>query len=117
MSNRTLIIVIAIILLVFGGAVWYARSRQDNQISGTSDSKQQADLAQQQDQQQQPGQPASSAPDQAAVQTVPGCQRDFNPNKLTTDKVNIQNRQVQINVKDFGTITLELYDKDAPKAV
>ena len=31
--------------------------------------------------------------------------------------MNIANRQVQMDVKDFGKITLEFYDKDAPKTV
>ena len=31
--------------------------------------------------------------------------------------MNIANRQVQISVKDFGNITVEFYDKDAPLAV
>lgn len=45
------------------------------------------------------------------------CQRDFDVNKLQTAKVDIKNRQVELDVKGFGKVTVELYDKDAPKTV
>ena len=45
------------------------------------------------------------------------CKRDFNANTLKTAKVDIHNRTATIAVKGFGTITVELYDQDAPKAV
>lgn len=46
------------------------------------------------------------------------CTRDFDQNKLANNgNINIANRQVTISVKNFGDITVELYDKDAPKTV
>ncbi len=46
------------------------------------------------------------------------CVRDFSDAKLQSNgNINITNRQVEINVKNFGKVTVELYDKDAPKTV
>ena len=45
------------------------------------------------------------------------CQRNFDQNKLNTAKVDIKNKTVEFNVKDFGIIKLALYDQDAPKTV
>lgn len=57
-------------------------------------------------------------PDNAAgAQSAGQCQRDFSQDKLTNSKVDIKNRQVEIEVKDFGKITVALYDQDAPKTV
>ena len=41
----------------------------------------------------------------------------FDANKLQNDKVSIVSRQVEMNVKGFGKITVEFYDKEAPKTV
>lgn len=46
-----------------------------------------------------------------------GCTRMFDTTKLKNDKVSIANRQVEMNVKGFGKITVEFYDKEAPKTV
>ena len=57
---------------------------------------------------------ATSSP----VAANPGqCVNDFSQTKLASNSnMNIANRQVRISVKDFGNITVELYDKDAPLA-
>jgi cyclophilin family peptidyl-prolyl cis-trans isomerase len=61
--------------------------------------------------------PSSATSTPVAANTA-RCVRDFNQSKLTANaNMNIANRQVQIKVKDFGSITVELYDKDAPLAV
>lgn len=47
----------------------------------------------------------------------PACVRQFNQEILKTAKVDIKNRQVEMDIKNFGKITLEFYDQDAPKTV
>jgi cyclophilin family peptidyl-prolyl cis-trans isomerase len=54
---------------------------------------------------------ASSTPDSA-------CRRDFSETKLGANaSLSINNRTVQIDVKNFGQIRLGFYEKDAPKTV
>lgn len=56
--------------------------------------------------------------DQTPLEDKNSCKRDFDSDKLSKNgNLNIAGRQVQIQVKDFGPVTLEFYDKDAPKAV
>jgi cyclophilin family peptidyl-prolyl cis-trans isomerase len=121
MTNKTLIIVIVAILAVFAAGVFVARQINNKKAAEQALLDQQAALKPPppeafgaQDQQQASSSPAqaTSTPAQATA-----CQRDFNQNILNSAKVNIQNRTAQISVKDFGNITLEFYDKDAPLAV
>jgi cyclophilin family peptidyl-prolyl cis-trans isomerase len=119
MSNKTLITVIIILLAVAGGGVLAYNAYQNHQtVSGIG---QQADqITQPSNQQPDNNQVATSTPVATTTaqstntqgQHMTDCKRDFN-----ADKVNISGRQVAINVKGFGTINLEFYDKDAPKAV
>lgn len=117
MSNKTLIIVIIIILLLGAGAAFYFY-RQNTQPLVVPPQDQALD--QSQNQPTPPDQnttPTTTPPAQPLAQTT-GCARDFSQSKLDANtKLGIANRQVQINVKGFGNITVQLYDKDAPKAV
>lgn len=45
------------------------------------------------------------------------CSRNFDPQVLKDAKVKIADRQVQMDIKGFGKVTVQLYDKDAPKTV
>ena len=45
------------------------------------------------------------------------CQRNFSPETLKSAKVNVENRKVEIQVKDFGKIVVSFYEKDSPKTV
>ena len=45
------------------------------------------------------------------------CQRVFDREKLQTGQIDIKNKTVEFLVRDFGKISLELYEKDAPLAV
>ncbi len=46
------------------------------------------------------------------------CVRNFDANKLAQNgSIKISGRQVELDVKGFGKINLEFYDKDAPKTV
>src|SRR3989344_774449 len=118
MSNRALVaILIIIIVLLAGAAVFYSQQKNSRKLadSGTQASEPESTKG------DEPLQEASSTPPQNPApdtdQTANGdCKRNFISSKLQ-DAMNIKNRQVEISVKDFGKITLELYDKDAPKAV
>lgn len=111
MSNKTLILSIVGILVVAGVAVAAVRYQQNKKSSQglTMDELQKA--------QPQPNQNDNSTAPASTTPTVGGCQRNFDANTLKTAKVDIANRQVQIEVKNFGNITVALYDKDAPKTV
>lgn len=129
MSNKNLIIIITVIFLVFAGSVVFFRLRsasssqplQGTDINSYTQNQQKdnnTNLNNMQDQtaESQQDQKPTSTPGQVAGDSV-GCKRDFDANKLQTAKVAIAGRQVEMNVKDFGKITLQFYDKDAPKAV
>ena len=111
MTNRTLIIVIIIIILAGVGAAGYFYWQQTRPLVVSQDSSSAGQqLANQQD--QTPQNNSSNNP------TSMSCERTFDQNQLAKNgNLNIANRQVTFNVKDFGNITVELYDKDAPKAV
>lgn len=124
MSNKTLIITIAVIAVVAIGAVLAYRSRNSNSsnlLQYQSQNNTPASPAQDQNTaNQQPS--ASSTPPQASstnptTMNDQACKRDFDQNKLNTAKVSIANRQVEMDVKGFGKIQLVFYDKDAPKTV
>lgn len=115
MSNKTLVILIVVILVVFAGVVWAINWKNnsgpplsfvgDNQTNTASVSP--TPLS------------ATATPAPSQVPTPSGtCARDFNDTKLKSNgNIDIKNRQVTINVKNFGNITVQLYNQDAPKAV
>ncbi len=117
MSNKTLVLVIVLIIAVGAALSWYFYWQQTKPLVIP------APVAQN-NTQQQPAVAQSSQPAETVASTTPaqppatsGCIRDFSQSKLTSNaKINIANREVQINVKDFGSITVQLYDKDAPLA-
>ncbi len=127
MTNKMLIYIIVAIVVVCGAVAGYAYWQQtkplvvsDDQIKSAQENQQAAQTSPDLNK-QQPAQPASAS---STIDTIPPvakdpnvCQRNFDANKLKTDKVSISGHQVEIDVKGFGKITLELYDKDAPKAV
>ncbi len=123
MSNRALIISIIAIVVVFAGVVAIVRYQNNKQISGTQENQSAEQLANQNPPNQAPASPAETAPSSTpptAMSTAANetCQRDFNAGKLAKNSsLSLANREVTINVKDFGDITLQFYDKDAPKAV
>jgi cyclophilin family peptidyl-prolyl cis-trans isomerase len=120
MTNKTLFLVIVAILVVGVAAVgfFYWQNTKPLRISPVA-----VDNTQPQDSQQpavadntQP--PGNTATSTAPATTTAGCIRDFSQSKLSSNsKMNIANREVQINVKGFGSITVQLYDKDAPVTV
>ena len=129
MSNKALIVSIIVIVLVFGAVVVFMRYRSNNQVNGTQQSLPSDQQAAQAPQDQPPVNPAPAQPTSTpatatstpstatSTQASAACQRNFDQNKLKTAKVDIKNRVVTIDVKNFGTIQLEFYPSDAPKAV
>lgn len=114
MSNKVLayILIVVVLVLAAGFVIWRIKA---NKSTGPLMEQNQTPNSQQPAQNPEAAQQApSSTPTPAPAAS---CQRDFNENTLKSAKVNIQNRQVELDVKDFGKITLELYDKDAPKTV
>lgn len=99
MSNRTLVIILVVIVLVAGGVWLGLRSGGDSEVQPSSET------ATSQNQEPQPQNMANNE-----------CTRNFDQSKLQT-AVNLQNQFVSLEVKDYGTVKIQLYDKDAPKTV
>lgn len=121
MSNKTLGIAIVIIILVAAGVVGAIRVMRNNNPevkNDTSNTQTQtpANNADQSPANTAGNQPAANQPANDAM-PIAGCTRNFNADTLKTAKVDIANKFVTLDVKNFGTIKIQLYDKDAPKAV
>lgn len=128
MSNKVLVSVIIIILVLFGGSVAYFRyvgNKTNKELE-----KQDMQGYTQDNYNNNEDSETNKAPTPTSTEAVAGsttttdttakpgeCKRNFDENKLKTAQVSITNRQVAMNVKGFGTINLEFYDKDAPKTV
>ncbi len=121
MTNKMLAMIIAAIVMVGGGVAGYyywQNYRPLNNVSLEDEYKaNQLPISPQPI--PEPTETASGTPQATApkLETLNGCNRMFDTNKLQNDKVSITNRQVELNVKGFGKITVEFYDKDAPKTV
>lgn len=115
MSNKMLISVIVGIIVVCGGAAGYYYWQQTKPLVVTDELIEQAKKQDQPTKNMDNNQTPSATPEIA--QTPGECKRDFNADTLKTAKVAIVGRQVEMDVKGFGKIKLEFYDKDAPKTV
>ena len=115
MSNKTLFVVVIIIVLIFGGFFLYrVRNSNENNLKSTLTQTEQNKQSQTSaEEQNQTGQNTN----QANQSQPTDCQRNFDENKFKTAKVDIKNRQVEITVKDFGKVKLALDDNAAPKTV
>lgn len=116
MSNRTLIVTVVILVLSFVGVVGAARIYQNSQPqegpAKESNNVQPTDLKFADDAKKDEAQ----KPETKIVNGT--CERDFSDSKLAANgNIKLSGRQAQINVKDFGSITVEFFDQDAPKAV
>jgi len=108
MSNKTLGVVLAVIIILAVGVWAGLRIHNNSSVKGTAET------------------PAANSAGQASPtndQTNPptsmnnsDCVRDFNSAKLQ-DKINLKNQFVTLSVKNFGDIKVQLYDQDAPKTV
>jgi cyclophilin family peptidyl-prolyl cis-trans isomerase len=115
MTNRTLVIIIAVIILAGAGAAGYFYWQQTKPLVVSQPVVENTPAPT--PSQTTPNQPANNQPPATKPTPTPmTCERNFDQNQLAKNsKLSIANRQVSINVKDFGTIVVELYDKDAPK--
>ena len=109
MSTRNIVIVTAIAVIVVLG-IWMSKSSTPAETTSNTVPP--------------PAQmnPSSETPppDQAmtpAAETINNCTRMFDREKLKTATVDIANRFVTFDVRNFGNIQIELYNTDAPKTV
>ncbi len=116
MSNKTLGIVIAVIVIAFGAFFVYRLKNPGGvDIKDALEEEQKKQSEQSQSQSRQPVQELNQSSKESGQ--TQECKRNFDENKLKTAKVDIKNRQVEMDFKDFGKVTLEFFDKDAPKTV
>lgn len=111
MTNKMLFAIVVALLVIGGSAAGYyywQNYRPLTNVPLEEESNQPA---------AQPETPAKPTPQAQNTETLNQCKRMFDTNKLQNDKVAISGRQVEMDVKGFGKITLEFYDKDAPKTV
>lgn len=119
MSNKTLAYVLAIIILVSAGifAVWRLGENRGT-VKNTMDQYSQKpteDKTTSPSSQPKPAeQPAQAT---STAQVLNGCTRNFDAQKLKTAQVAIAGREVEINVKGYGKLSVSFYEKDAPKTV
>lgn len=114
-----LVTLIVIIVVVFAGVVAAIHWKNQDSVTSPDQTASQQALSS-----PTPTDTTSSTPaptQVAAASPTPSagsCVRNFSQAQLSKNaNMNISSRQVTINVQNFGPITLELYDKDAPKAV
>jgi len=72
---------------------------------------------QQQQTQQITGDQANTIQQEQEQNAAVDCERNFSQATLDSAQVEIKGRTVELAVKDFGKIEIELYDGDAPKTV
>jgi cyclophilin family peptidyl-prolyl cis-trans isomerase len=111
MTNKTLLITAIIILIVGAGAFALYRNSQKSDSYGEVKSDEQTGSAASEQEQ------AMQNTEQEQKDNGLGCTRSVDQAALTAPSINIQNKFVTLDVKDFGKIKIQLYDKDAPKTV
>jgi len=117
MSNKILIAIICALILAFGGFFAY-KMLQANKTVKNETSSQEIQKEQTPAQENQIAQTPSEQTTASTTKAATGeCVRNFDENKFKTEKMEIQNRQVEIDVKNFGKIILSLDAAAAPKTV
>lgn len=104
MNNKNIAIVI-IILLIAGAGVWTSLKLRKSEPAKEETNNQQAQNE------------AQEQKSKTMTETLNNCSRTFDQDKLTNTKVDTVNKFVTLQVRNFGTIKVQLYDKDAPKTV
>jgi cyclophilin family peptidyl-prolyl cis-trans isomerase len=116
MSNKSLAYTLIVVILASAGAIvaWrmFANSQEKLVVQDSRENSQNMQNSNEQVQ----NQTANQNQNQQASST-PACVRNFDENKLKTAKIEIKDRVAEIDIKDFGKIKLEFFDKDAPKTV
>ncbi len=120
MTNKTLTAVILILVVLFVGFVLFMRganraSEAPKTTNTESYTKKEESMSEEK--------PVATTPEKTTEGQVAGnsqdtsCKRNFDSEKLKNEKVSISGREVEMQVKGFGTIKLSFYEKDAPKTV
>ncbi len=107
MSNRTLILAIVLIILAAGGLAGYFYWQQTKPLVVTEEQINNAKTPT----------PTPTNTNQM-TDNFEDCKRNFDQAKLSANSgLKLTARQVEIDVRGFGKMVLEFFDKDAPKAV
>ena len=108
MNGRNIILTVAVIAVIALGAWAIARVYRSSEVKPSSETSSEASQA--------TNSTASPSTNQSTAMNTGQCQRSFDQKKLQ-DQIDLRNQQVSVEVKNFGTIQIELYDQDAPKTV
>ncbi len=108
MSNRNLIAII--IILAVAVFIFWKFSGGDSLEKGLQNMQKEQTQADQTNQEQKKEQVVQE-------ESKVSCKRDFNPEVLSTAKVELKGKYVELDIKNFGKVKLKLFDKDAPKTV
>ncbi len=121
MTNKMLVAIVVIILALGASAAGYYYWQNYKPLKDVPledpYSQSQGGLPNQQGQNPAPAPEPVVQATSSKPEILNGCTRMFDSNKLKNDKVSITGRQVEMDVKGFGKIKVEFYDKDAPKTV
>jgi cyclophilin family peptidyl-prolyl cis-trans isomerase/Tfp pilus assembly protein PilE len=119
-KNIIIVIVVVVVLAVAAIAFWTKKSntKQTGSISANQ-TEQAMNDNQESNASNQQGQVAGESTTKAAPSQTPSvdCKRDFNADTLKNATVDFKNKTVELNVRGFGVIDLQLYDREAPKTV
>jgi cyclophilin family peptidyl-prolyl cis-trans isomerase/uncharacterized protein (UPF0333 family) len=119
-KNIIIVIVVVVVLAVAAIAFWTKKSntKQTGSISANQ-TEQAMNDNQESNASNQQGQVAGESTTKAAPSQTPSvdCKRDFNQDTLKNATVDFKNKTVELNVRGFGVIDLQLYDREAPKTV
>lgn len=119
MTNKVLFLVILIIVLAAGGVAGFFYWQQTKPLKvEVSDNKQNTESLAANTENKTNEQTEPTKLENNNMETTNECKRNFDQNKLSKSSgIKISGRVAEIDVKGFGKIALEFYDKDAPKTV
>jgi cyclophilin family peptidyl-prolyl cis-trans isomerase len=112
MSTRNIFLTLAIIAVVALGSWGIYKVYQSPEVKNAANTADQTEPSNQ----TKPTDQAQPTNSNKTAMNNTECQRNFDEKKLQT-AVNLKNQFVTLDVKNFGTIKVQLYDQDAPKTV
>jgi len=112
MSNKNLLLSVLGVIIVFAAIFAYFRLKDNKSSELVNNQEINLEEKTMEDTKQEETKPA-----EVKVPESNACVRNFNAETLKTAKVDIQNRKVEIQVKEFGKIVVSFYEKDSPKTV
>ncbi|MCL5667309.1 MAG: peptidylprolyl isomerase [Patescibacteria group bacterium] len=119
MSNKALIWSVAGVLAIFVVIVLAVRFSNQNKEDKLTNLSNQSNTEQQNANTQsvEPADIPTATSTQPAGETVNGCARNYDEQKYKDANLSVNNRQVEIDVKDYGKIVVALDGQAAPKTV